>query len=117
MHLKQHFQYILTAAHCLSWGKGVTKIKINVGDHHLKKKSEAKNRRFRVKRLLIHKRYDESTTDFDIALIQVRGKIDFADNIRPVCLPKNPRRRLRGTLQPSVHKRTVLRYQFPYFRH
>ena len=37
------FQYVLTAAHCIAWGKGALKIVLSIGDHDLAKDSEIKS--------------------------------------------------------------------------
>ena len=41
-----------------------------------------------VAKIKIHKYYDESTTNNDIALIKLDKKVRFSPNIRTVCLPE-----------------------------
>ena len=41
-----------------------------------------------VAKIKIHKYYDESTTNNDIALIKLDKKVRLSPNIRTVCLPE-----------------------------
>uniref|UniRef100_S4REK1 Peptidase S1 domain-containing protein n=1 Tax=Petromyzon marinus TaxID=7757 RepID=S4REK1_PETMA len=40
-----------------------------------------------VNRILIHERYNGSSHDYDIALMQLSERVSFTDYIQPVCLP------------------------------
>lgn len=80
-------QYVLTAAHCIAWGKGALKLRLSLGDHHLNKKGEAASVTRKVRRIKMHAGYNTTTTDYDIALIEMDKPVEFKENIRPVCLP------------------------------
>ena len=85
------FQYILTAAHCISWGRGALKLNVVVGDHNLDTNKETRSsEKRRVSKLKLHVRYNNSTihNDYDIGLIKLRKPIKFNKDVRPVCLPK-----------------------------
>ena len=40
----------------------------------------------RVRRLKMHRLYDAVTTDYDVALIEMDREIEYAPEIRPICL-------------------------------
>ncbi|XP_078733267.1 enteropeptidase-like [Lampetra fluviatilis] len=40
-----------------------------------------------VNRILIHERYNRSSHDYDIALMELSERVSFTDYIQPVCLP------------------------------
>ncbi len=39
-----------------------------------------------MRRLKMHRLYDAVTTDYDVALIEMDREIEYAPEIRPVCL-------------------------------
>ena len=44
-----------------------------------------------MKKIIVHRRYDETTTANDIALLKLEGRIDFSQyggTVAPICLPK-----------------------------
>merc|ERR1712117_890923 len=70
--------YVLTAAHCVAWGREVLYTKIRLGgDRHGMVR--------RVHKVKIHAGYDDITNDNDIALIKLRKP---APSIGTVCLPE-----------------------------
>jgi len=69
--------YVLTAAHCVTWGREVLDTKIRLGgDRHGVLR--------RVHKVKIHAGYDDNTNDNDIALIKLRKPVP---GIGTVCLP------------------------------
>ena len=58
-----HFQFILTAAHCVAWGREILNAKIVVGAHHLGVKN-AKITEHRVRRVKVFLIYYVSTCRF-----------------------------------------------------
>ncbi|XP_076047466.1 trypsin-1-like [Oratosquilla oratoria] len=81
--------HILTAAHCVD-SRNPGDINVVVGDHHTGKTDETDvTKRISVESITIHKDYDSSTLDNDIAIIKLAEPIEFqSDNkIAPVCLP------------------------------
>jgi secreted trypsin-like serine protease len=86
------FQFILTAAHCVAWGHEILTAKVVVGDHDFGKFDETSDEvsEHTISKVKYHLNYDESTTDFDIALIELNEPIQMRHNARPVCLaPEN----------------------------
>ena len=73
--------YVLTAAHCVSWGREVlsTKIKLGGSRYGLTR---------RVHKIKIHAGYNEKTNDKDIALIKLRRPVSLGGNINTICLPQ-----------------------------
>ena len=59
------FQFILTAAHCVAWGREILNAKIVVGAHHLGVKDGLEVTEHRVRRVKYHIDYDKETTDQD----------------------------------------------------
>ena len=42
-----------------------------------------------IKRIKYHLNYDKETTDFDVAVIELKDPIEFRPNARPICLPES----------------------------
>ncbi|XP_067896084.1 suppressor of tumorigenicity 14 protein homolog [Heterodontus francisci] len=40
-----------------------------------------------INRIITHPKYDEYTSDYDIALLELKTPVFFSDSIQPVCLP------------------------------
>eukprot|EP00094_Tigriopus_californicus_P007002 TCALIF_06741-PA protein Name:"Similar to AAEL013712 Trypsin 5G1 (Aedes aegypti)" AED:0.30 eAED:0.30 QI:0/0.33/0/1/0.66/0.5/4/0/381 len=72
-----HSKYILTAAHCLSWG--VTRVRVSFGKHDLTKKETGAFSR-NAKELMYHKDYLEHQPDYDIGMIKLRKPIPFTES-------------------------------------
>ena len=84
-------QYVLTAAHCIAWGRDALKLRVVIGDHDLDKRTETRSSfKAQVRSLKLHIRYKNSTVlnDYDIGLIKLRYPIHFNQDVRPICLPR-----------------------------
>lgn len=40
-----------------------------------------------IRRILLHPKYDQFTSDYDIALLELSSSIAFNDLVQPVCVP------------------------------
>ncbi|XP_055500316.1 suppressor of tumorigenicity 14 protein isoform X1 [Leucoraja erinacea] len=40
-----------------------------------------------IRRIVTHPKYDEFTSDYDIALLELKTPVFFSDSIQPICLP------------------------------
>jgi len=81
-------EFILTAAHCVSDGKDVTEYKVYLGEHDLDRKEGTEILTY-VQKIISHERYDPKLTHNDIALVKLKGKIDFKNKhkfLKPICL-------------------------------
>ena len=55
-------QYVLTAAHCIAWGKGALKLKLIMGDHDLRsKKDKARHVVRKVRPKMMHLFHETGT--------------------------------------------------------
>jgi len=77
-------QWILTAAHCVKQG-----FQVLLGEHDYTDSTETDSIRSDISEVVIHPRYDESTTDYDFSLVKLSEPVDFSQHphIRPICLP------------------------------
>ncbi|XP_023932761.1 trypsin-like [Lingula anatina] len=80
-------QWVLTAAHCVA-RKRAKKVFVRLGDHNLKK-VESPNYAIKVqaKEIYIHRKYNKRSLSNDVALIKLKNRVTFTDQISPVCLP------------------------------
>ncbi|XP_023336165.1 serine proteinase stubble isoform X2 [Eurytemora carolleeae] len=100
-------EWILTAAHCVH-SNGVTDdpstVFISIGDHDVSDPNDSKSEIMPVSKIIPHEKYDEDTTNNDIALIRLKKKIDFKKfkgTVRPICLPESPKRYYGETVKVS----------------
>ena len=82
------FQYILTAAHCVAWGREILNAIVVVGAHDLNNKGSGKVTEHRINKVKYHVNYNRDTTDSDVALIELKEPIEYRDNAKPICLPE-----------------------------
>jgi len=100
-------EWILTAAHCVSGepNNPAKDMYVRVGDHDMTDKGDApKADTFQVDYYIHHRKYDEKTTNNDIALLKLKKKIDFkkySGTVLPVCLPDLPRKYYGETVTVS----------------
>uniref|UniRef100_A0A8C3DTG4 Uncharacterized protein n=1 Tax=Corvus moneduloides TaxID=1196302 RepID=A0A8C3DTG4_CORMO len=51
-----------------------------------------------IKRIIVHPQYDQSISDYDIALLEMETPVLFSELVQPVCLPSTSRVFLYGTV-------------------
>ncbi|XP_051778724.1 ovochymase-2 isoform X1 [Erpetoichthys calabaricus] len=80
-------KWIITAAHCVYNRKDYVKLMAVVaGDHDILNEDASEQKRS-VKKVIIHPRYNDSTLDYDLALLLLEDALQYNKNVRPVCLP------------------------------
>ncbi|CAH1116595.1 unnamed protein product [Phaedon cochleariae] len=107
-------RYILTAAHCLTKAKRKS-IYVRVGEYDLAKEKDCVPTRcaspvqnLSVENIIIHPNYRRRHHD-DIALLRV-SKMNFkVENVKPICLPINPK-----SNEQEVKKLTVTGWGLPF---
>nr|XP_060625157.1 neurotrypsin-like [Anolis sagrei ordinatus] len=83
--------WVVTAAHCFKrFGVDVRRYLLRVGDYHTGMRDEFE-RELPVEKIVLHRNYQSSSNDNDIALVRIQGKeekcLSFSHHVRPVCLP------------------------------
>ncbi|KAH1168453.1 neurotrypsin-like [Mauremys mutica] len=86
-----HSCWVVTAAHCFKrFGTDVRRYLLRVGDYHAGVR-EAFEREMPIERIILHRNYQSSSNDNDIALVRMRGRgshcLSFNRHVLPVCLP------------------------------
>ncbi|NXW51854.1 ST14 protein, partial [Nyctiprogne leucopyga] len=51
-----------------------------------------------IKRIIVHPQYDQSTSDYDIALLEMETPVFFSELVQPICLPSTSRVLVYGTV-------------------
>jgi len=77
-------RYVLTAAHCVR-PQDTSDTFVRIGDHDLEVYDEVLHQERDVARVVRHPLYTRDQND--IALLELRGEVEFTDAVRPVCLP------------------------------
>ncbi len=86
---------MITAAHCNSGLFG--SLQVILGEHNLKTEEmvaidssfvETEPVIRRVKRIIVHPKYQPRTLENDLALIELDGSVQFERHIQPICLPE-----------------------------
>eukprot|EP00090_Calanus_glacialis_P013655 TRINITY_DN22310_c0_g1_i1.p1 TRINITY_DN22310_c0_g1~~TRINITY_DN22310_c0_g1_i1.p1 ORF type:complete len:357 (+),score=90.67 TRINITY_DN22310_c0_g1_i1:218-1288(+) len=80
--------WMVTAAHCVL-GVDIDDLEARLGEHQRKHTAEPfKHVDKRIEKVIIHRRFNNLTKEFDIALLKFKdGPIQFQPNIIPICLP------------------------------
>ncbi|KAH0624353.1 hypothetical protein JD844_031747 [Phrynosoma platyrhinos] len=83
--------WVVTAAHCFKrFGVDVRRYLLRVGDYHTGMRDEFE-RELPVEKIVLHRNFQPSSNDNDIALVRIQGKdgkcLSFSHHVRPVCLP------------------------------
>lgn len=50
-----------------------------------------------IRRILLHPQYDQFTSDYDIALLELSAPVFFSDLVQPVCVPASSHTFTTGT--------------------
>ncbi|XP_012885740.1 PREDICTED: putative serine protease 46 [Dipodomys ordii] len=88
-----HYQWIITAAHCLQRSKDPNQYSVNLGTQELPDNST----RHLLIRIVIHENFDNRISE-DIALLKLREPITWSPLIQPVCLPVQNFKPTLGTM-------------------
>ncbi|KAL8202192.1 UNVERIFIED_CONTAM: Neurotrypsin, partial [Gekko kuhli] len=83
--------WVVTAAHCFKrFGVDVRRYLLRVGDYHTGVRDEFE-RELPVEKIVLHRNYQSSSNDNDIALVRIWGKdghcLSFSHHVLPICLP------------------------------
>ncbi|RXM28822.1 Ovochymase-2 [Acipenser ruthenus] len=88
--------WILTAAHCLQGREKYSKLLVVVaGDHDISTEEPGEQKRS-VKSIVLHPSYNDSSNDYDVALLRLDAPLQYNYYARPACLPEN-----RQKVEPS----------------
>lgn len=68
-----------------------------MGSHTINEKSSRVAMRSII-RIIVHPQYDKSTSDYDIALLEMETPVLFSELVQPICLPSTSRVFLYGTV-------------------
>ncbi|KAJ9579988.1 hypothetical protein L9F63_004371, partial [Diploptera punctata] len=87
-------KYVLTASHCLKGfsshclkGRTENSCKVKLMDHARGTSDETMTIDRRVKDVIIHRKYDDTSFNNDIALVRLDNEVKIEGLLRPVCLP------------------------------
>ncbi|XP_061844671.1 suppressor of tumorigenicity 14 protein [Colius striatus] len=95
-------RWLISAAHCFLDSGSVrysvpSGWRAYMGLHTINEKSNRIAMRS-IKRIIIHPRYDQSISDYDIALLEMETPVFFSELIQPICLPSTSRVFVYGTI-------------------
>ena len=62
--------------------------RVVLGDHN-QAETEGTERQVPVNEIIVHDRYDDDSSDCDLALLRLNQSQAFDCNVRPVCLPSD----------------------------
>ena len=66
------------------------KIRVRIGEWDFSSTTEPHGHIERkVKEKIVHPKYNFFTYEYDLALLKLEKRVDFHDNIIPICLPGN----------------------------
>jgi len=81
--------WVATAGHCVD-DLLLSKIRIRIGEWDFSSTSEPhKNVERKVTKKIVHPDYNFFTYENDLALLKLEKRVNFQDNIIPICLPAN----------------------------
>ncbi|XP_038051937.1 uncharacterized protein LOC119724795 isoform X2 [Patiria miniata] len=82
-------EWAITAAHCVDGGVGDILDHIIFGDNDLDGTSSSRQK-VDVERMIVHPGFSISRHDNDIALLKLRQRVRFDENVSPVCVETEP---------------------------
>ncbi|XP_004938354.1 suppressor of tumorigenicity 14 protein homolog isoform X3 [Gallus gallus] len=95
-------RWLLSAAHCFLDSDSIrysapSRWRAYMGLHTVNEKSNHIAMRS-IKRIIVHPQYDQSISDYDIALLEMETPVFFSELVQPICLPSSSRVFLYGTV-------------------
>ncbi|KAJ7344489.1 hypothetical protein JRQ81_000439 [Phrynocephalus forsythii] len=89
--------WVITAAHCFKEKEQYKDLwRVVAGAHDIEDQEQNSQKR-KVQQYIPHPDFNATTTDSDIALVQLTEPLEFNHYVRPVCLPKR-----NETVEPST---------------
>ncbi|ROT80312.1 Proclotting enzyme [Penaeus vannamei] len=80
-------RHVLTAAHCVATRRPDV---IRLGERDFTRSTESQAFDYPVQRITLHPDYNFLSNYFDIAVIELRDKVEFNSAVQPYCLPASP---------------------------
>ncbi|NWT30475.1 ST14 protein, partial [Cardinalis cardinalis] len=71
--------------------------RVYMGSHTINEKSNHVAMRSII-RIIVHPQYDQTISDYDIALLEMETPVLFSELVKPICLPSTSRAFLYGTV-------------------
>ncbi|XP_058706682.1 transmembrane protease serine 7-like [Poecile atricapillus] len=95
-------RWLVSAAHCFLDSHSVRYSvpmgwRAYMGSHTINEKSNRVAVRSII-RIIVHPQYDQSISDYDIALLEMETPVLFSELVQPICLPSTSRVFLYGTV-------------------
>ncbi|XP_029876455.1 suppressor of tumorigenicity 14 protein-like isoform X1 [Aquila chrysaetos chrysaetos] len=95
-------RWLISAAHCFLDSDSVRYSvplgwRAYMGLHTINEKSNRVAMRS-IKRIIVHPQYDQSISDYDIALLEMETSVFFSELVQPICLPSTSRIFVYGTV-------------------
>ena len=63
------------------------KLDLTVGDWDLSTVNDGPDKKVVAEKIIVHSAYSRSTLQNDVALVKLASTIQYADDIKPICLP------------------------------
>ncbi|XP_049301690.1 trypsin-1-like [Anopheles funestus] len=86
-------KWVLTAAHCTD-GSSPSSLTLRLGSS----KHASGGQIARIANIVQHPKYDDSTTDFDYSLLELKDELTFSDEVQAVALPEQDEPVKDGTM-------------------
>nr|XP_009912892.1 PREDICTED: suppressor of tumorigenicity 14 protein-like [Haliaeetus albicilla] len=95
-------RWLISAAHCFLDSDSVrysvpSGWRAYMGLHTINEKNNRVAMRS-IKRIIVHPQYDQSISDYDIALLEMETSVFFSELVQPICLPSTSRIFVYGTV-------------------
>ncbi|XP_063175233.1 transmembrane protease serine 7-like [Chroicocephalus ridibundus] len=95
-------RWLISAAHCFLDSDSVrysvpSGWRAYMGLHTINEKSNRVAMRS-IRRIIVHPQYDQSVSDYDIALLEMETPVFFSELVQPICLPSTSRVFVYGTV-------------------
>uniref|UniRef100_A0A2K6G0X5 Ovochymase 2 n=1 Tax=Propithecus coquereli TaxID=379532 RepID=A0A2K6G0X5_PROCO len=81
-------QWVITAAHCVSYRNTVSTVNVTAGEHDLSQ-TEPEEQTLTIESVIVHPHFSsKKPMDYDIALLKMAGAFQFGQFVGPMCLPE-----------------------------
>nr|XP_033798800.1 suppressor of tumorigenicity 14 protein-like [Geotrypetes seraphini] len=88
-------KWLISAAHCFLNSESIRYSMPSVWKAYLGLQSIRRNSKQvlmrSIKRIILHPHYDQSASDYDIAILELEAPLFFTNLIHPICLPTKPK--------------------------